>query len=541
MSIHLTNKKGLLTICLNVHLPFTHFTSFNELFQERWLFETILECYLPMIATFHRLSVDKVPFKVLLSLSPMLITMLQDEVIQTKFIFYIRHRLEKAEQEVKRTTGTPYEAMAKHYLALLEQYDALYRMIGGDFVNCLTQAQEKGWVELITTGATSMFLPIYAQFPSAIKAQISTAVSFHKQQFGSRTQGFFVPYCAYYPGLDRVLQQQGLSYFITSGHSVLQGNPAPLNAIYAPVETSLGMVAFPRNRAVSDAFWRSKEGYAWHPSYRDFYRYDTNASHDVMSIDTYNILFMQQDEPYCEGFKYLAMATDANFKPSVYDFEKAMAQVSIHATEFIKDRLSEFSGARRSMDKVPHVLGVIDLELLGHRWFEGPWFIEELFRQLHLQDDIEMIHPSEYMHHFLNLQVVDPSFSSWGLEGYSQIWLDDSTDWLVRHLFKAVERMIELAMRFPHATGLKKRVLNQAAREVMLATAGDWPLLIWHKTNKELAVDQVRLHLANFYQIYEAMGRNTVRTDWLTTMERQNPVFQHRSFSYELFTMSELS
>ncbi len=541
MGIHLTNKKGLLTICLNAHLPFTRFTSSNELFQERWLFETILESYLPMMAAFYRLVSDRISFKVLLSVSPMLLTMLQDEVIQTKFVFYVRHRLERAEQEVERTKGTLYEAMAKHYLSLLEQYEALYRMMGGDFVGCLAKAEEQGWVELITTGATSMFLPIYAQFPQAINAQISTSVSYYKQQFHGQVRGFFIPYCAYYPGLDVILKQHELSYFITSGHSVLQGNPAPLNAIYAPVETASGVVAFPRNRAVSDALWRAEEGYASHPVYRDFYRYDAATPQDAISINTYNSLLLQQDGSHSEGFKYLAMDTDTEGNPKVYDFDQAMTQIGVHASAFIQDRLGEFEVASRAMDKVPHVLGVIDLELLGHRWFEGPWFIEELFRQMNTQEAIEMIHPSEYMQHFLNLQVVEPAFSSWGLEGYSQIWLDDSTDWLVRHLFKAVERMIELATRFPHATGLKKRVLNQAAREVMLATAGDWPLLIWHKTNKELAVDQVRLHLANFYQIYEAMGRNTVRTDWLTIMERQNPLFQHRSFSYELFILPELS
>jgi predicted glycosyl hydrolase (DUF1957 family) len=46
------------------------------------------------------------------------------------------------------------------------------------------------------------------------------------------------------------------------------------------------------------------------------------------------------------------------------------------------------------------------------------------------------------------------------------------------HLHKMAERMCELARRFPNAEGTRRRALNQAAREVMLAQASDWAFIM---------------------------------------------------------------
>ena len=78
-----------------------------------------------------------------------------------------------------------------------------------------------------------------------------------------------------------------------------------------------------------------------------------------------------------------------------------------------------------------------------------------------------MVTPADYLAIHPQNPVGRPAFSSWGNNGYSNVWLDGSNDWVYRHLHKAIERMEELVAVHPDEAGLKGRALNQAAREVL--------------------------------------------------------------------------
>ena len=74
--------RGYLSLVLHAHLPYVRHPEHPEFFEERWLFEAITECYLPLIRMFDRLIDDGAKFRVALSLSPTLVAMLQDELLQ---------------------------------------------------------------------------------------------------------------------------------------------------------------------------------------------------------------------------------------------------------------------------------------------------------------------------------------------------------------------------------------------------------------------------------------------------------------------------
>jgi 1,4-alpha-glucan branching enzyme len=76
---------------------------------------------------------------------------------------------------------------------------------------------------------------------------------------------------------------------------------------------------------------------------------------------------------------------------------------------------------------------------------------------------------SEYLAEHPECPESEPEFSSWAEGGYAEAWLDGRNDWVHRHTRKAAERMRELTIRFPNESGLRERILNQAAREVLLA------------------------------------------------------------------------
>jgi 1,4-alpha-glucan branching enzyme len=85
--------------------------------------------------------------------------------------------------------------------------------------------------------------------------------------------------------------------------------------------------------------------------------------------------------------------------------------------------------------------------------------------------------------------------------------------------------MTELARRFPKENGLKRRALNHAAREVLLAQASDWPFIMKSGIAAPFAAKQVKEHVANFLKIYNDLSGNSVDTEWLTNLERNNNLF----------------
>jgi 1,4-alpha-glucan branching enzyme len=93
--------------------------------------------------------------------------------------------------------------------------------------------------------------------------------------------------------------------------------------------------------------------------------------------------------------------------------------------------------------------------------------------------------------------------------------------------------MVELADRFTEDSSLKERALNQAAREILLAQASDWPALLYNGKNAEYARNQIEGALQNFTTIYESMGRSHISAEWLTSLERRHQIFPN--INYRVF------
>ena len=187
------------------------------------------------------------------------------------------------------------------------------------------------------------------------------------------------------------------------------------------------------------------------------------------------------------------------------------------------------------MEEAPLCLYAHNADNFGRFWYEGPQFIETLFRMAAGYRDFQFITPSEYIfkQNLSNIQITAPEFSSCGTNGYAETWLDVSSDWIYRHLARSMERMTELAERFPDDTGLKERALNQAAREILMAQSSDWPYLLYKQESTEYARNQAENALRNFTTIYEALGSNYISTEWLTNLERRHNIFPN--INYRVF------
>ena len=86
------NFLGQLAIVLHAHLPYVRKNEINSL-EEDWLFQAILECYIPLLQSIES-SKNENPenTKLTISLSPTLLSLLNNKQIQETFPSWIKTR-----------------------------------------------------------------------------------------------------------------------------------------------------------------------------------------------------------------------------------------------------------------------------------------------------------------------------------------------------------------------------------------------------------------------------------------------------------------
>jgi predicted glycosyl hydrolase (DUF1957 family) len=142
-------------------------------------------------------------------------------------------------------------------------------------------------LEIITCGATHAFLPTMQHNENAVRAQISIAADSYRRFFGSDPKGIWLPECGYYPGLETILDKEGLSYFFVDTHGILFAEERPEYGVFAPlICRDAPVAAFGRDAESSRSVWSADEGYPGHPHYREFYR-DIGFDLDIDYIRPY--------------------------------------------------------------------------------------------------------------------------------------------------------------------------------------------------------------------------------------------------------------
>ena len=524
---------GYLVLLLHAHLPYVRHPEYKSFVEENWLFEGISETYLPLLRLFDSLERDGVEFKLALSISPTLTTMLQDQLLQHRYIAHLHSQLELAEKEVNRTRDDDrFRPLAEMYRT---RHQTNLREFTQKYENDITRGfdyyYKRGKLEILATAATHAFLPLYMQHPPAVRAQVQTGVADHARVFGKAPRGFWLPECGYAPGLEDYLADQGIQYFFVATHGLVIADKRPASGVYEPVTCPNGVAVFGGDHVSTISIWSAEDGYPSDISYREFYR---DIGHDL-PLDYIGPHLPEGTVRINTGFKYYAVTGKTNDKQP-YSPEAAARKTREHADNFVyklSERVDRLSGL---MSTPPVISCPFDAELFGHWWFEGPAWLELTIRRI-ADSPIQLITPSEYLKAYPTHQTSLPAFSSWGNKGYSEVWLDGSNDWVYRHTHKAIERMRELIERFPNEMGLKRRALNQAAREVLLSQASDWPFIMRAGTAVPYAVRRVKDHIANVAHVYETLSRGAIGTEWLTRVERQHTIFP--DLDYRIFSWTD--
>jgi len=317
---------GRLALLLHSHMPYVEgFGTWP--FGEEWLFEAMASSYLPLL--------DVLPGSgVTVSVTPVLADQLEAPGLGERFAAFLRdvrptsHALDAEESRVRGEEGDAraLERAAGDYERALERFE---RLGPGGLLDALAPT----W----TSSATHAILPLCAT-EAGLRLQLRVGIEAHRaRSTGGWAGGFWLPECAYAPWLDPLLEQAGARTVCVDLTDVLgRGAPEQLR----PLRTDAGPLLVPIDRAIIERVW-SAGGYPSHAAYRDYHR-RSPRDHHPWAVDG-----------------------------AVYDPERAREQCRSDARDFVARVRARLAGGGLCVC-------AIDTELLGHWWYEGPWWLADV-------------------------------------------------------------------------------------------------------------------------------------------------------------------
>ena len=540
---------GHFALILHAHLPFVRHPEHEHFLEEEWLFEAITETYTPLLQMMQRLTHDGVPFKLTMSITPTLCAMLQDQLLCERYVRHVELLIDLATRERKRNQKHPQlRELAEFYVDLFSEARRYFvDEWKCDLLSVIRELRQTGAVEIIASAATHGLLPILQQQSSrAARAQVLMGRDLYVEAFGGEPAGFWLPECGFAPGLQSILQEANLRWFIVDAHGLLFGTPRPYRSIYAPCYTPAGPAAFARDPNGSRQIWSANEGYPGDPAYREFYR-DIGFDLPLEYLGS-----IARGTRKFSGVKYHRITGHGN-EQQLYDRTAAENVAAQHAIQFL-EQCNEQIREIGELGLDPIIVAPFDAELFGHWWFEGPIFLEQFIRYAAKGRDFRLTTPSEYLIAHPTQQIVEPAASTWGENGHLAVWLDPSNAWIYPRLQSATDRMTKLAQQ--HADSfigqprmpsrlqaeqvagevlplqMTNRVLKQLARELLLAQSSDWAFLMKTGTAREYATQRTIDHLARFNRLHDGFATNNLDEEFLRDCEWRDNIFPDVNWRY---------
>lgn len=503
---------GYLLLHLHAHLPFisdpVNFGKDDAWrpigYPQEWYPEAVCDTYLPLIDTFETLIQEKVDFKLSMDISPPLAAMMKSQRHASDVLAFLERLIKLARLEVERTRREQpfYTEAALMHLRRYRRCRDLFLGYGGNLARAFAHFQELGHLEICTCVGTHPMLPLWTSQPQAIRGHCLAAARSHEEIFGRPSAGVWLPECSYTPGLEGFLEEAGFGYTFGETHCVTRGDAPAEFGVNAPVYSKGSrLTIFPRDPETGEQVWSGEQGYPGDPDYLEF---------------------------HIRGgpFKYNRITDRRGGDKEPYNPEWASGKAAEHAAHFLSCRNARFEYLRHSMWKKPLIVAPYDAELFGHHWYEGPQFLYYLFKKLHFdQNQTELTTPSAYLASNPTGQDIYCNVSSWGAEGTFEKWMYGATSWMYRHSHEAAQQLGELC-RQGYDDELQRRVLAQAARQLMIATSSDLPFVISNGHFVDRMKEQLCENLRGFYALCEDYHRlragGDIEEDRLRSFELEN-------------------
>jgi 1,4-alpha-glucan branching enzyme len=424
-----SRDRGALALVLHSHMPYVEGYD-TWPFGEEWLWEAVAAVYLPLLEL-----LDGAP--VTLGLTPVLCDQL--EALHgdageryTRFLSNVRAPIhaqdaDALERDGRAELAAELRRAAGDYVTAGERYEACGRDLVGAF------ARLRG-AELWTSPATHAVLPLIAT-DAGLGLQLASGIASHERRFGDFGGGFWLPECAYEPGLERDLAAHGVRAFCvdqTSAHG--DGADEQLE----PVATAAGPVAVPIDWQTVQLVWCERSGYPTGSAYRDYHR---RTEHDL--------------RPWANG-------------GDAYDADRAGALAREHARDFVDRAIARLDAYAAARGRPGLLTCALDTELLGHWWYEGPAWLGAVLAEAPARG-LELVTVSEGLE---RVPAVERTLaaSTWGTGKDLSTWDSPAVAELAFAARAAELRTVAAAARAEGGDDALKR----AARELLALQASDW-------------------------------------------------------------------
>lgn len=502
-------KKARLAIVLHSHLPWVMGCG-KWPFGEEWLYEIAWGCYIPLIRGFSRLETEDIDAAVTFSVTPVLLEQLASEGFKQGFADYLRDRKLRVEQDRARFTEEGSTELANLTRWMDAQLDAAiheFEAMDRDIPGALARLAEAGRIELATSAATHGYLPLLKRDFSR-RLQLGAGRAVFERITGIAPRGFWLPECAYRPGLEKLIEEAGYAYTVLDSTAVEGGQPrspygesartVPPTGRAADRVYLLGdsnLVALPRNAELCSQVWSKWIGYPGDFEYREFHRQNEGSG-----MRYYRVTDARQD-----------LGSKQPYRPA-----RALARAAEHAAHM----LSKVKAlAVESKAAQPVFTLAFDTELFGHWWFEGPVFLEHLARLVASDDTVTMATGSQVIQgaNMAGVERIDAMESSWGVNSDHSVWMNERSlhmwerIWQLEAGLEPFQTKLagESGRSWPENPFCGEGAVNALAREFLLATASDWEFLLYTGTASHYPELRFEAHASACERALAALGGTT--------------------------------
>ncbi|MCS7233249.1 MAG: DUF1957 domain-containing protein [Synergistetes bacterium] len=524
-------KLGYIHLTLHGHVPFVlnHGTWPHG---EVWLQEIVWETYIPLLELLHEYRVSKLPIKLTLNLSPILLEQISNQRFIKNFEDYINEQIKyaKREEEEYRTREPIRSNLAKYWISIYEKRKQFFENLDG-IVSSFKKFAEDGLIEIISCAATHGYLPLLG-YDECVESQVKIGLMTSRKHFsGLDIKGFWLPECAYRSsykwtnpitgetlfrkGLEIILYDNRITFSYTDYHLLV--GQEKVGIVESPYESKSWDSLEKREKICkADQDYKKliplKPYYCISPGYEKgivFLIRDPIGTSRVWSRDMGfpgNGRYLEFHKRAFPGGHRFWRVTDKKLGLGAKEFYeplKALEAINEHATLFVNMLQDRSKEALLNFNLRPLFVEVFDAELFGHWWHEGILWLKEVFKLINLNGLIEPLFGREILEIYEKIEITHLWEGSWGAGGDHRIWLNEETKWMWNKIYECEKKMIDELSPMEPKNDIHLLALNQAAKELLLLEASDWEFLYTTWQARDYAEQRFQRHYSNFIKTYE--------------------------------------
>ena len=503
---------------INLHHPYIRlekkdFAKFEE--EGSLIFRHISDACIPLLNLISKFERERMNVKFALVFSASLCSLLGDDEIKKGYNKYLDALIDFAKKEAARVKGNSAlgRIAAANLESALEKKRSFNEVYHCDLLGAFANFAQRGYVEILATCGTYLFMPHFSEMREVLNAQVESGLYSIREYFGNTPAGFFLPEMGYAPGIEDVLKNYGVGYTVLPSQSFLFSETLPEKGIFMPARCGNSLTVFAAEEfrpALSGGYKDRSKDLAWELSQKEL-------------------------SPFVKGARKATGFSYKNRDDGVYSPKSALSCAKQYAKKFLEEKKSLLARAQEILGSDCDVsLGIyFSQHVFSREWAEAFDFLETLVRAS-LSSEVNVCGFSDLLDGKSGMQKIAPYPAAYSGSPYGENLITSENSWMLRYIRKASERIVDLVSRFPNDSGLKARLLNLGARELMLAQDCSLAQMVGSHTYADFASEFFRRGVVSFSNVFDSLGSNTVSTEWFCDLEKRHKIFPW--MNYRIFS-----